>query len=431
MLTNFFAHPFDLISARFPVVKIAVIGSGISGLGASLILSQKHEVTLFESANRLGGHAHTSQIQVDNKKIPVDTGFLVYNELTYPHLTRMFQYLGVETVDSDMSLSISCHAEALEWSGDNLSTVFAQKKNWLNLKFYKMLIQILRFHKNAEDYKIKSAQNRWTVEDLLAQENYGEEIKNWYILPMIAAIWSTPESQMLKFPAETFLTFFLNHKLLQVNDRPQWKTVKDGSINYVDQIAKRIHNLRLNEPVLSVESFDQFVKVRTNHSEFQFDKVVFATHAPVTLKMIQKPSPLVADVLSRFAVTANHASLHRDQRWMPKNKKCWASWNAISSPLKSVSLTYYLNRLQPLKTDKALFLTLNCPQTSESEIMSADYEHPRFDQRAIDAQKLIEGLQGQNHFYFAGAWTRYGFHEDGLLSAVKVAKHLGLEPQWL
>ncbi len=412
-------------------MKIAVIGSGISGLGSSLILSQRHEVTLFESAHRLGGHAHTSLIQVDDKKIPVDTGFLVYNELTYPHLTRMFQYLGVETVNSDMSLSISCHADNLEWSGDNLSTVFAQPKNWFNFKFYKMLIQILRFHKNAENYKKTSAKNRWTVEELLTHENYGEEIRNWYILPMIAAIWSTPESEMLKFPAETFLTFFLNHKLLQVNDRPQWKTVKDGSVNYVDQISKRIHSIRLNDPVKSVEAFDQFVKVSSATLEAQFDKVVFATHAPTTLKMIQNPTPLMTQVLSQFAVTANHASLHQDQNWMPKNKKCWASWNAISSPQKSVSLTYYLNRLQSLRTEKSLFLTLNSPEASPSEIMSADYEHPRFDQRAIDAQKLVESLQGQNNLYFAGAWTRYGFHEDGLLSAVKVAKHLGLDPQWL
>lgn len=416
-------------------MKIAVIGSGISGLGTALLLSQKHEVHIFEASSRLGGHAHTTQIESGDRTLNVDTGFLVYNELTYPNLKALFKYLQVETVASDMSLSVQIPEIGLEWAGDSLNTVFAQRKNFFNFKFYKLLNQILKFHSNAEANLQKARFHRWTVGQLL--KNYSPILAEWYILPMVAAIWSTPEKGMLDFPAETFLTFFINHKLLQVNDRPVWRTVKNGSKNYVDKIASRLEHVHFSEPVLSVRSLypeQRQVRIMTGRGDYTFDRVVFATHAPVTRQIYQFKSLQQAQVLQNFTTIPNKAFLHEDSNFMPNNAKCWASWN-VQGRLQSqnsdkVSLTYFLNRLQPLQTSKKLLLTLNPTSEPKKIIFQADYDHPRFDWSAIDAQKEIAAIQGHDGVYFAGAWTRYGFHEDGLLSAVKVAELFEISPPW-
>ncbi len=415
-------------------LKIAVIGSGIAGLGSSLLLSSKHEVHLFENDSRLGGHAHTSDIQVEGRSVAVDTGFLVYNDLTYPHLKGMFEYLGVETVNSDMSLSIRVPERNLEWAGDNMNTVFAQRKNLLSPRFYRLLFDIVKFHKQAETNCELSRLNRWTVADLLQEMKFSKELAEWYVLPMLAAIWSTPEQKMFDFPAETFLTFFLNHKLLQVNNRPQWKTVKGGSRNYVNIIAQRLEHIHLNEGVLSVEKDGDKLKLTTVKGEMLFDKVVFATAPAVTRKILKTSHEGVTKFLNSFQVVPNRAVLHRDQSQMPVNKKCWASW-CVQANLKTtfsnnVSLTYYLNRLQPLNTNTDIFLSLNPSGSPKDTLFSVDYTHPMFDQKAIDAQKDLPGLQGNDGVYHAGAWTRYGFHEDGILSAVNVANCFGIQVPW-
>lgn len=416
-------------------MKIAVIGSGISGLGSSLLLSQKHDVHLFESDARLGGHAHTSNINNEGDSFNVDTGFLVYNDLTYPHLRSMFRYLGVETVESDMSLSVQVPSVGLEWAGDSLNTVFAQRRNLFNFKFYRLVMDILKFHRRAEENRELARKNQWTIGQLLKNMKYSDELLEWYVMPMVAAIWSTPEKAMLDFPAETFLTFFINHKLLQVNNRPKWKTVRDGSHNYVNKIASRLRNIHLSEAVFKVERLGQQLSLISNRQKYLFDKVIFATHAPLTSKILHTSSSEVRRILNSFKTEANSAFLHRDNSLMPRSKKCWASWNVqarMQNPdLQKVSLTYYLNRLQPLKTKSNILLTLNPIAQPDNKLLQAEYDHPVFDQKAIDAQKLIPQIQGHNGVYFAGAWTRYGFHEDGLLSAVKVAERFELNTPWI
>lgn len=415
-------------------MKIAVIGSGISGLGTALLLNQKHEVHLFEANNRLGGHAHTSSIEKLGKQIYIDTGFLVFNDLTYPHLRSMFKYLQTETVASDMSLSIQVPHAGLEWAGNNLDSVFAQRKNLISPRFHRLLFAILDFHKKAEKLRELSRKNRWTIGDLMREQKYPKELIEWYVLPMVAAIWSTPEAGMLDFPAETFLTFFINHKLLQVNDRPVWRTVKNGSKNYVDQIASRLHHIHLSEGVDKVESSAGVLHVKTRCADYQFDRVVFATHAPVTAKIYKFKNQHQEAMIKSFSTIQNKAYLHEDEGFMPEKTKCWASWNVQAqlgtAAADKVSLTYLLNRLQPLATDKNLLLTLNPSRQPNKKLFSVNYDHPKFDQKAIDAQRDIPHLQGIDGVYFSGAWTRYGFHEDGLLSAVNVAKLFDIATPW-
>ena len=416
-------------------MKLAVIGSGISGLGSALLLSQKHEVHLFEASNRLGGHAHTSSIDVNpGKQINIDSGFLVYNDLTYPHLRSMFKFLHTETVASDMSLSIQVPGAGLEWAGNNLDSVFAQRKNIFNPRFHKLLFSILDFHKKAEMLRGLAAKNRWTIGDLLRERKYPKELTEWYILPMVAAIWSTPEKGMLDFPAETFLTFFINHKLLQVNDRPVWRTVKNGSKNYVDQIAARLQHVHLNEPVDGVENVNGVLELKTHRGDYKFDRVIFATHAPQTAKIYKFKNAGQEKTLNSFSTILNKAYLHDDVGFMPQKEKCWASWNVQAhmgtTHADKVSLTYLLNRLQPLGTNNKMLLTLNPTRQPSRVMFKADYHHPKFDRLAIDAQKDIPHLQGIDGVYFAGAWTRYGFHEDGLLSAVNIAKLFDIETPW-
>ncbi len=414
-------------------MKIAVIGSGISGLGAAYILSRQHEVHLFEAANRLGGHAHTSYIPDGSEQVPVDSGFLVYNELTYPHLKALFAHLNVPTVESDMSLSIRSERSGLEWCGTDLNTVFGQRKNLFSISFHRMLLEILRFHREVESNLNLARRHGWTVGDLLRHRKYGAAFSENYLLPMAAAIWSTPEKGMLEFPAATFLHFLINHKLVQVNDRPKWRTVNGGSIEYVKRIAAQLKNIHLETPVLAVERAGDKVTVRTKQESASFDKVIFATHAPVTRKILQNANAAELEVLKAFEVEPNRAVLHRDRSLMPMEKRCWAAWNVFANEdqrSEKVSLTYHLNRLQPLPTKREFYLTLNPHGNVENVDREFTYDHPRFDQCAIRAQARLADVQGQGGIYYAGAWTRYGFHEDGLLSAVRVAEHLNVATPW-
>ena len=416
-------------------MKIAVIGSGISGLGASLLLSQKFDVHLFETQKRLGGHAHTVSVSDRGQEVPIDTGFLVYNTLNYPHLTAMFDYLGVETVVSDMSLAIRLERQNLEWSGTNLNAVFAQRKNIFRPSFYKMLNAILRFHNEATANLAWARENRWTLGELLHARGFPPVFVHQYILPMGAAIWSMPERDMLNFPAETFLAFFLNHRLLQVNGRPQWRTVRNGSARYVHKIASRLSNIHFNTAVTRVQRTDDGVWVRTETGEGFFDRVVMATHAPVTARLLEFIDEHEERTFRAFAVESNRALLHRDESAMPQRRRAWSSWNVHGahgepSPEEKVSLTYYLNRLQPLGDVSNFFVSLNPRRSYNGVERELHYDHPVFDFAAIEAQKNLPRLQGRGGVYFAGAWTRYGFHEDGLQSAVNVARLMGVDTPW-
>ncbi len=415
-------------------MKIAVIGSGISGLSAAWLLSDQYEVHLFEAEDRLGGHAHTVDVEEDKKKIPVDTGFLVYNELTYPNLIGFFKALGVTTIESNMSLAVISKSRNLEWAGNNLNSVFGQRKNLLSPGFLYMLYEIIRFGREAEKNLALSRRHAWSLGELLSQRHFSRRFIDDYLLPIGGAIWSTPEIGMLAFPAETFLTFFMNHKLLEVNGRPKWRTVEKGSRQYVQKAALKISKIFLNSRITAVERKDGKVLVTNNNETNVYDKVIMATHAPITKKILKNQSPKETEVLNAFRYESNATILHSDESFMPKSKLCWSSWNVIgtgnSGKSNKVSLTYNINFLQSLPTKKNFLVTLNPHEKIKEPLREFSYDHPQFDQDAIRAQRELPTIQGNGGVYFAGAWTRYGFHEDGILSAVKVAELLGVIAPW-
>ncbi len=415
-------------------MKIAVIGSGISGLGTALILSEKHDVELFEADSRLGGHAHTVNVlDSTSKSIAVDTGFLVYNELTYPHFTKMMEYLNVETVDSDMSLSIQTD-NGIQWAGTNLNSVFAQKWNILNPKFIKMLWDITKFHKQADENLNLAKENSWTLKDLIAYRKLSDSFVNWYLLPMTGAIWSMSYQKALEFPAASFMQFCINHRLLQVNDRPIWRTVKNGSVNYVNKIAEKLKKIHLNSEVSEILKQNNKLIVVVGNKKIEFDKVVLATSAPITYRIIKNNFPSIAENFIYANTSKNKVVLHQDEKIMPTYKNCWSTWNVKAKnnllDKNPIELTYYLNKLQPLQTKDTFLISLNHPDKFTNTKREFIYEHPQFDFSMYELQKQIPKLQGQDNLYFAGAWTRYGFHEDGLLSAVNVAKSMGVETPW-
>lgn len=416
--------------------RIAIIGSGISGLGMAYIaLKNNVSVTLFEQNNYFGGHSNTIDIEIDKKLHAVDTGFLVHNKVTYPNLIQLFDLLKTDIVDSDMSLSIQVENLNFEWGGTNLNTVFGQRRNIFKPGFYSFLLEILDFNKKALDYLTwAKADTSRTLNDLLFHFNYSTKIRDWYLIPMAAAIWSTPADKILEFPAHTFLAFSINHHLLQVKDRPVWRTVKNGTRNYVTAITNLIEDKRLNQKVTEVEYRNDKVYVSTEaQSQEEFDQVVFAGHADQTLKLIKGITLEQSKILENFKFEKNVAYVHSDESFLPKRKLLWSAWNYITSPKnKSVSVSYLINKLQPLETDKSVIVTLNPhrPIDPLKTYRVIEYRHPLFDTNAINAQADLIIIQGLNNMFFAGAWGGYGFHEDGLKSAVRVAKIMNLTIPW-
>ena len=424
--------------------KIAVVGSGISGLAVAHTLKGQADITLFEAGAYFGGHSNTVDITLPTPQgmvtHGVDTGFLVFNERTYPNLINLFAELGVETALSDMSFSVQAPKvwgdEALEWSGSNLDTVFAQRGNLLRPKFLKMLADVLRFNKICT--RIAEAQKesemRQPLSDFLKQHNFSEAFKNWYFLPMMGCIWSCPTDQMLKFPVATMIRFCHNHGLIQVSNRPRWFTVKGGSKNYVQKIIKDVHDKRLNTPVSLIERDESGVRIVTQDHAERFDEVVICTHSDQALRMLRVPTQKEQSYLSAIRYQDNVAVLHTDERVLPSRRKAWAAWNyerALEEGQESarVCLHYLLNKLQPLPYEQAVVVSLNPtkPIDPAKIIQSIDYAHPVFDLAAIDAQQHLHEIQGQQHTWFAGAWTGYGFHEDGLKSGLGVAKQILLD----
>jgi predicted NAD/FAD-binding protein len=416
--------------------KIAIVGSGISGLGLAYIAQANGcLVTLFEQNDYFGGHSNTIDIKLDNKLHPVDTGFLVHNKITYPNLIQLFDLLKVNIVDSDMSLSIKVEDQNFEWGGTNLNTVFGQRRNLLRPSYYLFLNEIIKFNKRSHEFlEWASEDKNRTLKDLLDHFKFSSKIRDWYIIPMAAAIWSTPANKILDFPAHTFLTFSINHHLLQVNDRPTWRTIKGGSRTYVEKIVAGIEDKRLKTKVESVIYREGKVFITTlNQADEEFDYVVFASHADQTLKLIKNITPGQSAVLSNFLYEKNIAYVHSDESFLPKRKLLWSAWNYTSSPkATSVSVSYLLNKLQPIETHVPIIVTLNPHKNVDptKTYRIIEYTHPLFDTKAINAQEKISSIQGINQMYFAGAWGGYGFHEDGLKSAVMVAKKLNLEIPW-
>lgn len=419
-----------------PGSSIAVVGGGVSGLAAAWCLARRFRVTLFEAANYVGGHTNTVEVTLDGATAPVDTGFLVYNERTYPNLIRLFAELGVPVHDSDMSFAVSRDAGALEWAGTNLNTVFAQRRNLVSPRFWSMVLDILRFNREATRYVADPAVAAETLGALLVRERYGTPFRDWYLVPMAAAIWSASPASILDYPAATFLRFCLNHALLQVNDRPVWKTVAGGGREYVRRICATLDDVRTNSPVTAVRRSATGVNVECAGSTTEFAGVVLATHAPDSLALLAEPTPLEAEVLGAIGYQDNEAILHTDASLLPRRQSTWSSWNFIASSgardERPVCVSYLLNRLQPLPFSTPLVLTLNPDRQPDPGrvIRRFRYAHPVFDMPAIVAQQRLPLIQGTDRVWYAGAWSGYGFHEDGLRSGLRVADALGCRPDW-
>jgi len=421
--------------------RIAVIGSGISGLACAYFLNRAHDVILFEASNYLGGHTNTVDVSLEGLTHPVDTGFLVYNRATYPNLISLFDELGVSSDDTDMSFGVSMDDGEMEWAGTNLDTVFAQRGHLFSPSFLLMLRDIIRFNQAAQHYLQRTIVSGETLGQLLTVEKYRTTFQQAYLLPMAAAIWSSSPSDILSYPASSFIRFCLNHSLLQINDRPRWKTVHGGGREYVQKIAATLTDYRLNSPAQKVERVEQGVLITTAEGVELVDSVVFATHAPQTLAMLTDADATERAILSAVRYQANKAILHTDIRLLPKRKKVWSAWNYIGSKSigstsqdeqRPVCVSYLLNKLQMLPFQTPVVVTLN-PFTQPdpaSVIAQFDYEHPIFDQAAIRAQGQLNSIQGKKHCWFAGAWTGYGFHEDGLKSALRVVNDFRLAPAW-
>ena len=415
-------------------MKVAVIGSGISGLSAAWRLSRDgHDVSLFESGSYFGGHTNTVDVTLDGITHGVDTGFLVFNHRTYPNLVSLFDELHVETAACEMSFSVKiplADGSTLEWAGADLNSVFAQRRNLINPRFLRMLKDIVRFNRQttamaATDGLLESI----SVGDFLDRHAYCSEFRHWYLLPMAGCIWSCPTEQILSFPLATFVRFCSNHGLIQVTNRPQWHTVMGGAKHYVQKMLPAITHTFLNTPVRSVTRIGMGspeIRIETTTDTKIADHVVLAAHSDQNLAILADASDDEKQILSAVSYQPNRAVLHTDARCLPKIKKAWSAWNyeTAGTPEPRVCVHYLLNKLQPLPFKQSVIVTLNpvSPIDPKTIIAEFDYSHPVFDAQAIAAQQALPSIQGQRNTWFAGAWTGYGFHEDGHTSGLHVAR---------
>jgi len=410
-------------------MKIAVVGSGISGLSSAYYLSKKHHVDLFEREDHFGGHSYTIDILINGKKTPVDVGFIVFNFQTYPNLINFFKEIDVEIEKSDMSFSVSVENTNFEYCGRGLAGIFANKTNLLNLKFIRMFFDLIKFYKSCD--RISFLNEKITLNDFLEKNKWSDSFINYHIIPMVSAIWSMPPYEAGKMPMNFFLKFFQNHGLFKLNKRPQWYTVTQRSRTYVNRVLNKISGEHYkNYEINSIKRISSGVQIYYggNNEFFDYDKVVIATHANEALALIDKPSEQEKKILSNFSYKENHAVLHSDESIMPKNKKTWSSWNSFVNPkdLNKSSLSYWLNLLQNLKCDKNIFLTLNpFKDIPEEKIFKKiKFTHPYYDQNALDNQKNLKIIQNKGNLLFCGSYFGYGFHEDGIKSSIEMLKNL-------
>jgi predicted NAD/FAD-binding protein len=413
-------------------LKVAVVGTGISGLSAAWLLSRRHDVTVYERAGRVGGHSHTILAPVGGRTIPVDIGFIVFNRQTYPNLTALFEFLEVPTAISNMSFAVSLDDGAVEYSGSGLSGLFGQPTNMVRPRFWSMLFDLVRFYREAPRDGDLIDDPYIALGDYLKRGRYGQAFRDHHILPMAAAIWSAPPRELLSYPAGSFLRFHNNHGLLRLRNRPAWETVIGGSREYVARLTRPFADrIRLDTAATGIQRTEHGPIVTDSRGRSErYDHVVMATHADQALAALADASASERELLGAFRYSRNLAALHSDPSFMPKRRAVWSSWNYIgtqSSEHDSLCVTYWMNRLQPLRTGTQLFLTLNPPRPPRAGTLlhSEVYDHPTFDAKAMAAQQQLWLLQGTRNTWFCGAHFGAGFHEDGLQAGLAVAEQLG------
>ena len=408
-------------------MKIAVVGSGISGLSAAYYLSKKHHVDLFEKEDHFGGHSHTIDLILNEKKISVDIGFIVFNHKTYPNLIEFFKENEVQIEKSDMSFAVSVNDTKFEYCGRGLKGIFANKSNLFDLSFLKMFFDILKFYKNCD--KISEYDEQVTLGEYLTKNKLSKTFVDYHLIPMVSAIWSMPPYEASKMPLKFFLKFFQNHGLFKLKDRPQWYTVTNRSRSYVNKVLSKISgeyykNYAVNKIKRRDSGIDLYYGDKSEY--FSYDKVVLACHADQSLSLLDDPSDDEKRLLSNFSYKENIAVIHTDQNIMPNNKNVWSSWNSSidKNNLENNSITYWLNLLQNLKFDQNIFLTLNpYLNIDENKILKkVKFTHPYFDQNALDNQINLKNLQNKRNTLFCGSYFGYGFHEDGIKSSIEMLK---------
>ncbi len=415
-------------------MRIAVVGSGIAGMGSAYLLSRHADVHLFELEDRMGGHSHTVTAMVPEGPVPVDTGFIVFNNRNYPNLINLFDCLGIESEQTDMSFSVSIGPGEWEYE-TSLNGLLAQPENLMNLSYWKMLGDLVRFYRTARN-QVTSSSREESLGEFFARENYGKPFLDQHLLPMAAAIWSCPVKTMLELPAHTFIAFLENHQLMNFVKRPQWRTISGGSRQYVSKIAEFLdHRVHLNTRVTGLTRMGDGVLLGiSGEGETWFDKVILAGHADQMLPLITDASDDERNILSSFEFQMNRVLLHSDPALMPQRRRVWASWNYLTRQKieDGLCVTYWMNRLQNLSCETPLFVTLNPFIEPECESVHGEYQysHPVLDRKAIYAQQELSAIQGRDGLFFTGAWTGYGFHEDALASAVATVKSLNVKIPW-
>jgi len=410
-------------------MKIAVVGSGISGLSAAHYLSKKHHVDIFEKDDHFGGHSHTLDLKIGTKKIAVDIGFIVFNFKTYPNLIKFFEENKIEIEKSDMSFSVSAKDTAFEYCGRGLNGIFSNRSNLINFKFLRMFFDIIKFYKKCDNFT--EFNEEIILGDYLKKEKLSKEFIDYHLIPMVSAIWSMPPHEATQMPLKFFIKFFQNHGLFKIKNRPQWYTVKNRSRTYVENILSKISGEHFkNYPVKKIKSKTNGVDLYYGgESEFfDYDKVILATHADEALSIIESPSEEEKKILSNFSYKKNIAYIHTDESIMPKNPKVWSSWNSSikKDEIEKNSITYWLNLLQNLKCEENIFLTLNPYfEIDQSKIIKkVTFTHPYFDQSALNYQSQLINLQNKRNILFCGSYFGYGFHEDGIKSSIDMLKNL-------
>jgi predicted NAD/FAD-binding protein len=412
-------------------MRIAIIGTGISGLTCAYLLHPRHDVTVFEADVRPGGHSHSVRVDLADESVVVDTGFLVYNERTYPGLVRLFDRLGVPTQPSDMSFSVTDDATGIEWRGTSPTTVFAQRRNLLRPRFHRMLVDVARFNRRARRLLEEPAPDSRSVRTFVADGGWSDAFVDWYLIPMASAVWSADPRTVMDWPMATFARFFDNHGFLSFGDQPQWRTVTGGAVTYVEAILRPLgERVRLGCPVRKIARSGHGVEVLSDRfGPERFDHVIVATHSDQALELLADPSTVERDVLGAIDYQPNEAILHTDARLLPRNPLARASWNYHRpvAPSDRATLTYHLNRLQSIRCREELCVTLNRSESIESDRILARYEvaHPVLDTRAVTAQQRYDEISGANRTWYCGAYWGYGFHEDGLQSGLRVSRAFG------